>query len=178
MHVKRVVSFDDAETDVAALLALLCDLHTQLNAAGVPPDGTLSERMKLALERTEQAWLAARIFEKAFDEAEADRRAATAAARCWKAAAKTFRRRWRDSCAELADGRKPIYRLIEWLQAVHLYPTDVFETSDHYTFYASFEEPIAGTILRALTGMNLKVETTPIRNRYMIQFVPSPDDEV
>lgn len=120
-----------AQDERDALMKLTVNLHEMLSEAGVPPNGTLSERIKLAFERTEQAWLAARLFEKAFDEAEAERRAAAAAARRWKAAAKRwresyhaldiqyahrelernnwklsakrFRRRWRDACAELAE---------------------------------------------------------------------------
>lgn len=56
--VKRRIGFDDvdeANEEIAALLALLCDLHTQLNAAGVPPDGTLSERVQAALARMQTA---------------------------------------------------------------------------------------------------------------------------
>lgn len=52
--VKRRIGFDDvdeANEEIAALLAVLADLHTRLNAAGVPPDGTLSERVQALLKR-------------------------------------------------------------------------------------------------------------------------------
>lgn len=161
--VKRRIGFDDvdeANEEIAALLAVLADLHTRLNAADVPSDGTLNERLQVALERL----------------ATAERQRGQ-----WKAAAKRFRRRWRDACAESVYdplSGKPMHKIVEWLRAVRLYPRDIFETSDPYTIYASFRQPINGATLRALSGLNLKVRETPVRNRYQFRFVPSPEDEV
>lgn len=142
------------------LLRVLTNLHTMLNKAGMPYEGNLTERVQAVVGRMQNA----------------ERRHRRAVQN-----ALMFRCRWLAACKELdseAENQKPSHKIVEWLRAVKLYPTDVFETSDPYTIYASFDEPISGAALRVLGGLNLRVKVTPIHNRYMVQFVPSRDDEV
>jgi hypothetical protein len=172
-----------SELALNTLTNVLASLHVMLNEAGIPQQGSLTERVKLALARLNRA---------------------EQSARRWKAAAKVFRRRWLDAVAEAEDAAKnngwathhvtvtgnqpkpkmarhpitkPIERIIGWLEAVNIQPTDVYIASED-TLYASFARHLDLATLRILGGFNLKVETTTILNRYQFTFVPSPDDEV
>ncbi len=149
-----------AQTERDALMALMTVVHDMLSEAGVPLEGKLTERVKAALGRMQKA-------------ERRHRRSVQMAL--------MFRRRWIDACAEIAceiESEKPARKIVEWLRAAGLYPTDIFETSDPYTIYASFGVPLNNEKNRRLSDLNLRVIGSPLRNRYMIRFVPSLEDEV
>lgn len=64
------------------LMNVLVSIHEMLNEAGVPLEGDLTGRVQTLI---------------------AQRADSSSRRRQWKAAAKAFRRRWRDACTEIDD---------------------------------------------------------------------------
>lgn len=85
-----VVQFSDAplvdatqlQQENRTLMGVLIGIHEMLNEAGVPLEGDLTERVQTLIVQRDDS---------------SSRR------RQWKAAAKAFRRRWRDACTEIDD---------------------------------------------------------------------------
>lgn len=73
------------KADMQLLMATLAQLHLQLNRAGMPLEGTLSQRVQKALDELARLRLARRQ---------------------WKCAAKVMRRRWLDAVAEADDAAR------------------------------------------------------------------------
>ncbi len=68
--------------------------------------------------------------------------------------------------------------LKDWLNAAMLPPViDIFQTKVPNVFYVSFGESLYPDDADRLKALNLDVTHSPINRRYMIKFVPSPDDE-